>query len=367
MADTGFSINPYNSTWNSAQWSSWGIPTGRKLFTSPPPLNRSEHSSWFTTFNPGSVWQPDGVYTYTRPDFATSADITEMRAAAIANNQPLYGKITPTTEYTLPALDENSIVYNVGMPIEAYFPMNRKNGKTYRDELQMHTNNQPTIVNNPKELWNRDGGHKGMLLIHVEDGFQTTFDGNMASAFSNDTALRYGFQFHYNPETIAMAYAGVPNTDVNLESTGQEKFNLVGANTTQSTIGVNVRLSRQFDFKYYTEEGTLRPEVPKNLYAPRQPTIAEQKDIYNKGTMYDVEFLLGALLGFKLPTALRATTADVGYIAARRTELHLGKSLRYMGYVSSFQLNHMLFDERMVPIQSNLLISFNRIPDYPRS
>ncbi len=295
----------------------------------------------------------------------------QAQAAALSSSNPNYGTVVQpyvppaSPSYTIPAGDPNVIEYNIGMPKDAYYALYQGTKNTFQTTMNMKSSNEPTTVNNPNQLWTKAGGHKGMLLIHVEPGQETVFDGTFPAA-GPQAAKRYGFQFHYNPEAISMAYGGVPNVDSNLETLGMEKFNLTGANTTQSTIAIKVVLNRKFDFKYYDDTGKLKASAPKNLYAPRQPSPTEQSEIYKKGTMYDVEFLLGALLGFKLKSQLRGPiTSDIGYISARRTQLHLGQGLRYLGFVNNFSLYHSHFDERMVPIFTTLDLTFSRLPDYP--
>jgi hypothetical protein len=94
--------------------------------------------------------------------------------------------------------------------------------------------------------------------------------------------------------------------------------------------------------------------------------VKEEQDIYNKGTMYDLEFLLRVLMGTTMDSYLRGeNTADMGWLPAIPVELHLGKSLRYLGVVNSLNINHMIFNERMVPLFSTVDIAFARLPDYP--
>ena len=82
--------------------------------------------------------------------------------------------------------------------------------------------------------------------------------------------------------------------------------------------------------------------------------------------MYDVEFLLRVLMGTTMNSYLRGErTADMGWLPAMPVELHLGKSLRYLGTVNSLNLNHMIFNEKMVPMLTTVDISFARLPDYP--
>jgi len=44
-------------------------------------------------------------------------------------------------------------------------------------------------------------------------------------------------------------------------------------------------------------------------------------------------------------------------------ELHLGDGLRYLVRISSLDIEHKMFNERMVPIFSNVRITCARYPD----
>ena len=258
----------------------------------------------------------------------------------------------------------SNVQYNVGMVREAYFSSNAG----FNKEMGRVGGSEPVnIGNDPKNrLWGIPGGHKGMLVVYVDPDGSYSIDGS-PPAYVTSSVQRWGFQFHYNPEAIDMVWAGVPQTDVNLEKLGQEAFNLVGANATQSTISFQMWINRKHDFKYYKSDGTLHPQAPRDLYANRQPRdVAEQKEIYNKGTMYDIEYLASTLLGFKLKSALRGETADIGYVTARQIDLHLGRNLRYRGILNGFTVNHTHFNENMTPTQSKLSLQFNRYPDYAK-
>jgi hypothetical protein len=101
----------------------------------------------------------------------------------------------------------------------------------------------------------------------------------------------------------------------------------------------------------------------KQIYSPRNPDAIDQVAIWQKGTMYDVEFLLRTIMGFAYATELRGVTADVGWLSGRPVDLHLGQSLRYRCFISGFNVRHVIFNERMVPIFSTVSLSFNRLPD----
>jgi hypothetical protein len=254
-----------------------------------------------------------------------------------------------------------NLQYNVPSVQEAYF----SNRVSFLDVARF-SSNKPAVVNSANDLWTSAKASKGMIVTHVWPGeaaqyAQASFPPTSKAFFGKN----YGFQFMYNPATVAMDYVSSPNVDIGMQTSGTEKFNAMGTNKTMSTITFNIIINRMFDMKYYNADGTLKANAPK-AYAGRVPNAAEQKDIFNKGTMYDVEYLLRTLLGFTLKSFLRpGDTADIGYLGARPVELHLGKSLRYWGNVTGVGLNHVIFNEKMIPLFTNVSISFSRLPDYP--
>jgi hypothetical protein len=303
-----------------------------------------------------------------------------------------------------------TFVYNVSGVTENYF----KSTETFTYELknnkyQVMGSNAPSIVKSAGDLWSDSNAHKGMIAsVDYKKLFQNnnpdsafgpndpivpsstsreTKDGNTTVTntqytsydwqFDLDAGKKYAFQFLYNPGTVDMTFMGTPDVDVGYEISGSDQFSLIGGiGMTQSTISFDLVLNRMFDMKYYDSK-TERLKSPfntnpKQIYPGRTPTYAEQQLIYRRGTMYDVDYLLRTLLGYKGPTTLRfggtgisdVGTADIGYLGALPVELHLGQNLRYLGIVNSLSVRHVVFNERMVPLFSTLRVQFNRIPDF---
>jgi hypothetical protein len=120
------------------------------------------------------------------------------------------------------------------------------------------------------------------------------------------------------------------------------------------------------DMQYYNSDGSLRGDLRDNPYVIPPTTTEEYRDLYEHGTMYDVEYLLRVLMGTTMNSYLRGErTADMGWLPAIPVELHLGNNLRYLGTINSINLNHAIFDSRMVPVFTTLDINFARLPDYP--
>jgi hypothetical protein len=266
------------------------------------------------------------------------------------------------------------LVYNVGSVKEAYF----SSREDFLNELTtLREVNTPTAVTNASQLWVSGFTNKGMIQPDTKLATQNLSmpeEVALPSVDPKSTVLtkRFdptGFQFLYNPASVDMQYTGQLGVDPNMQTNGLDQFNPLGVYT-QATVNFNILINRMFDFKYYDRATGVIADKYKNdnIYYPRQPEINEQKDIFKKGTMYDVEHLLRAVLGFGMPSYLGRNmsdgkTADLGFITGIPVELHLGSNLRYLGNVSSLRVSHVLFDERMVPIFTNLSISFARLID----
>lgn len=291
-----------------------------------------------------------------RSDASTAANFALRAAASIASGINATGNTTLLTP-------SKNLAYNVPCVQDAYF-----SSRVSFLDMARFSSNKPSAVGAASDLWTSAKASKGMIVTHIVPGegaqyASSSFPPTSKAFFGKN----YGFQFMYNPATVAMDYVSSPNVDIGMQTSGTEKFNAMGTNKTMSTITFNIIINRMFDMKYYNTDGTLKDNGTK-AYGGRLPTAAEQKDIFNKGTMYDVEYLLRTLLGFTLKSFLRpGDTADIGYLGARPIELHLGKSLRYWGNVTGVGLNHVIFNENMIPLFTNVSISFSRLPDYPGS
>lgn len=273
--------------------------------------------------------------------------------------------------------------YNIPSVTEAYFQMT----SGYESQVLLTGNaNRPAIVNEAKELWVNAGSHKGMIqsfVIPKAIGNSSSSAGMTPELYANKNinTSKYAFQFLYNPGTVQMDYAGAPAVDIGLELSGRDKIPLIGSAATSSTVSFQLLINRMPDMKYLGSQNTqanlsARQDLGREylisnqdkftkIYG-RQVPVEDLEQIRDRGTMYDVEFLLRTLIGYSLPSTLRGfTTSDVGYLGAYPVELHLGKSLRYLVTVNSFSLNHTIFSEDMVPVFTNMTINCNRLPDYP--
>lgn len=233
-----------------------------------------------------------------------------------------------------------------------------------------------TAIKTAQNLWTAGSSSKGVIqtwspAVTYTDSTQIVKGMETGQQSALDSTIR-AFQFHYNPGSVSMVYRGVPDMDISLFSANIEKFNLMSPSTNMSTIEFSLVINRMSDMHYidpasgYKKSGVT---YTGGVYT-REPVINskynELKDIYDKGTMYDAEYLLHVLVGYQLHSALRkgGLTPDMGWVSPRPVELHLGNNLRYLVFISGFQIDHAIFNERMVPLLSTIKLSGTRIPDY---
>jgi hypothetical protein len=180
----------------------------------------------------------------------------------------------------------------------------------------------------------------------------------------------YGFRFHYNPNQITQTYGGLGGKSQELAMSGLDQLNPVTPLDTQTTFSFTIYLNRiedmNFRYKVSDTNGSDKPYRSTDLY---NETVSDKelKAIWNKGTMYDVEHLFKAVHGGQgiYKSTLRGETADIGWLNGIAVEFHLGKGLRYLGRISGFSINHILFTEQMIPTLSTINISVQRFYDFP--
>jgi hypothetical protein len=284
------------------------------------------------------------------------------------------GEATPKSQYS------DTIIYNVSAVKEAYFSAGQslfnktdniwgENGVDKFDN-ELYSKNTPTKVTNALELWTKGQGGKGMIQTWKPPGKTPAQylnqDGNFSILSDAKTLQRYGFQFLYNPGNISMTYGGVPDVDPSMMSSGREDYGLINPSVFQSSISFEILLNRMFDIKYINKDGSLNSgKTVDNLWPQNKPDAATLKRIRNRGTMYDVEFLLQTMFSYEpIRSQLRGKTSDIGFLGAFPIELHLGNKLRYVAIIDNITVNHVIFTEDMVPMFTTVSISAKRVPDY---
>ena len=202
----------------------------------------------------------------------------------------------------------------------------------------------------------------------------------------------YGFKFLYNPQTVNMSWGAIMGANPVFEAMGQDPAVPIAANLLQSTLSFDIILNRIEDMNFVRKDGSFMSSVPltqevediqflventvnKNLPSqgfspyPQDVDIADRKEIYNKGTMYDIEYLFRTMHGFdgftNYTSGLMNKTNDPGWLPVRPVELHLGNKLRYRVRIVDLTVKHSIFNARMVPLLSTVSFTCARYWDGP--
>jgi hypothetical protein len=273
-----------------------------------------------------------------------------------------------------PIRKQGALLYNISAPKTAYLHSGT-NTDTSLTNFADSYGASPKVIAAALELWKNSANHKGMITTWNPPSTVPQIDAQKVSGmgtYGKKDPNKYAFQFLYNPQPITMAYRGAPPIDVSQYTSGSEEYALWGGGGSGGTINFDLYLLRMYDMPYYKKVGDKGVCTDTSIYTGRKPLsettkgtlFNEQDAIYNRGTMYDLEFLFRTVLGITMDSQLRGKTADIGWIGAMPVELHLGPGLRYWGTLNGLTVNHLIFNERMVPVFSTVSIEFNRLPDY---
>lgn len=287
-------------------------------------------------------------------------------------------------------------------------PLNRFASGAYVDSKQREQPPRSDATDPGRTVILGTNSYAGRLLdkgvIYQDDSTVKNEDGDNAYSVSNTNYKdfqtlgneRYGFRFHYNPSTIDYsATANGSTMDPGLILSGTTSRAMPIHTDSPSTISFSVIINRIEDLTMLQGGGEAASRVDGSMryYYGRNMTDEEIRGILERGTGYDMEFLFRTLLGRPYETDLRGTTADVGIVfglpvildfsprnlsmAKERqpngpgtggTTSTFGSSpaqhgLRYWGRVSSISYTHREFSRDMVPMFTELFITFERYPD----
>jgi hypothetical protein len=247
--------------------------------------------------------------------------------------------------------------YNAPMVKSAYFGMDSIQSNSVDGNYVDQGNYQDAM-----QAWKGTQGGRG--TIQMDRKFMQLFD--LSDPNSKFDLQKYGFKFLYNPTNVSMAWGLMSSMDPTFEATGLDKFQAVSAGLLSSTIEFEIMLNRIADFDYINENG-LRSSG-KDPY-PLTVSNDDLKQVYRKGTMYDIEYLLKTINGPNgdFNSALNGLTADRAWMRPSIVELHLGAGMRYRVRIANLSVNHIFFNNRMVPTLSTIKLTCARFNDGPQA
>lgn len=294
--------------------------------------------------------------------------------------------------------DTHLYKYNVQMASESYFsPF----GLQAKELTNSGFHVDPGVYSDARNAWKGTGG-RGTIQMDAKYAAAQAVE-NLYTAkqdVPNYDPNLYGFKFLYNPTTVGMAWGVQTETVPSFEASGQDLVNPIASGLVTSTLSFTLMLNRIPDMKYLDKTG-LKPfkidpglnifqeavewtqyasintaqvthmldkKQPANRTNPYPDGTPEEEliEIYNRGTMYDMEYLFRTIMGphGKFYSSLNGWTADKGWLRPTIVEVHLGDGLRYRARITELSINHAVFDARMVPILSSVNITMARFNDY---
>ena len=262
-------------------------------------------------------------------------------------------------------------IYNPPMVNSSYFGA---------DSLQASTTDtgvvgSPASTKNAKYDWSKGSSAKGSLQMSRSFAYKNTTTQKQV----NDIKL-YGFRFLYNPTTVDMGWGVSTQVNWDYEALGKDKASAIAMGILQSTITFNLVLNRIQDLSVIeasktdaTTGASTELTISSNdagvfpWSTTHTLTSEDVVGLYQKGTMYDMEFFFRTVMGLNADyqSTLNGKTADRGWLNAVPIELHLGDGLHYLVRVTSLDVNHTIFNDRMVPILSQVSITCARYYDGP--
>lgn len=176
---------------------------------------------------------------------------------------------------------------------------------------------------------------------------------------------KYGFRFLYNPTTVSMAWQIMDKMDPTFPSQAQDPFSIVSTGLMSSSMEFDILLNRIEDLNLLTPTGGLKVANPY----PKTVDPNDLRELYKRGTMYDIEYLFKTINGPHATqfTVFNGASADKAYLRPSPLELHLGSGMHYRVRVSNIAINHVIFNDRMVPVLSTVRLSLSRYVDGPQS
>lgn len=185
----------------------------------------------------------------------------------------------------------------------------------------------------------------------------------------NGFAVIYAFRFMYNPAVIKFGVNTMDGVNVGYIASGQGTAMPSGASGSGSTIEISFPISRVEDMAAIRSmpASGMVSNYPVPFGLQNKVDITDLNGIQNRGTMYDLEFLFRAVAGRRWKTFYRGQTADVGLAFGAPMVLDLAPeardSMRYRVRVSNISFTHTSFTKEMIPIHTDVALSFERIPD----
>jgi len=300
----------------------------------------------------------------------------------------------------------NKSAVSAGNKNQLPIPLPPQNPGQYQWNLPPHKWSMPRLAlsdpNNMPAGSNKqpsdDRYRRGRIWWKTSDSTISTVDAKGKQTTLDSSDRKYGFQFLWNPPSFSTAV----NVQMDATPNANDRFlGGVGFFPSTEAISFTVEINRVNDFAcanslfkrptnigsvlgngssnnfitpadvaklvpYYQNNGSFTASLVKN---GRKKTVEDKLiDLFQRGTLSDIEYLYMAINGpgpgstasggDHWKNARGIITADIGFLMPTLLNIDVGP-LSYAGYVTSMQVNHTMFTQDMIPIQSTVQVSFN--------
>ena len=269
-------------------------------------------------------------------------------------------KIKPATEDTPepPAPQPfTGYVYNLPMIQSAYFRQDSPQGGS--------TERGVTGAGNYTDARNMFGESIAKGTIQMPLNLTNSAAWKFKTGIYKEDSTMYGFKFLYNPTEVNMGWGMLEGVDPNVIRSGAAGNLAPISGVGLSTIDFTLLLNRIGDMDFLDENGLAPGENNPYSGVNTLSRVEDLKTIYKKGTMYDLEYLFRVINGPNAihQTILNGKSADWGFLIGSQIELFLGDGLRYLVRLNGINVSHTIFNDRMVPVLSQVSLSCGRYND----
>lgn len=181
-----------------------------------------------------------------------------------------------------------------------------------------------------------------------------------ADSFGFDSR-EYGFRFLFNPSHVSEAYTNTNQVDpIAFMRTLQKMDVPVITQQSGSTMSLELFLSRVDDMRILRRSNWAS-------YYPGTVSEEDRKQLLQRGTMHDLEYLFRLTNGKRFPTWWNdVQSSDWGVFFPRPILVSIGDgptSIRIRAIISSLNISHTVFAPGMIPTVTTITVSLERLLD----
>ena len=201
----------------------------------------------------------------------------------------------------------------------------------------------------------------------------TQINGNNNNHENTLSDRRYGLQFLWNPQSFSTSVS----VNMDITPSANDKFvKVVGAFPSSEVLSVEFKLDRTNDLYCLRSHKSSSNSYITNYdvfhqyyqgYSLDANNAVSNRNLFNKklqalqtlGTVADIEYLYKAINGAGWKNvATGRDSSDIGFLSPTLLKIEIGP-VSYIGYVTNLNVNHVRFTKGMIPMETDVALSFN--------